>query len=61
VAESFFATLKKDLVHRVRYRTRAEARSRLFEYIEMFYNPKRRHSTLGGRSPAEFERLTQSA
>ena len=61
VAESFFATLKKDLVHRVRFRTRAEARSQLFEYIEMFYNPKRRHSTLGGRSPVEFERLTQSA
>ena len=37
VAESFFATLKKDLVHRVRFRTRAEARSRLFDYIEMFY------------------------
>ena len=61
VAESFFATLKKELVHRERFRTRANARARLFEYIEMFYNPKRRHSTLGGRSPAEFERLTLDA
>ena len=60
VAESFFATLKKELVHRERFRTRAMARVRLFDYIEMFYNPKRRHSTLGGRSPAQFERLTVS-
>ena len=61
VAESFFATLKKELVHRVRFKTRAEARSRLFEYIELFYNSKRRHSTIGNRSPAEFERITQLA
>ena len=61
VAESFFATLKKDLVHRVRFRIRASARVRLFEYIEVFYNPKRRHSSLGGHSPIEFERLTENA
>ena len=61
VAESFFATLEKDLVHRVRFRTRAKARVRLFEYIEMFYNPKRRHSSIGGVSPIEFERITELA
>jgi putative transposase len=61
VAESFFATLKKDLVHRERFRTRAEARARVFGYIEMFYNPKRRQSSLGGVSPVEFERITKLA
>jgi transposase InsO family protein len=61
VAESFFATLKKELVHRTRFRTRAEARSRLFEYIELFYNSKRRHSALGNLSPAEYERRTKIA
>lgn len=61
VAESFFATLKKELVHRARFRTRAEARARLFEYIELFYNSKRRHSTLGNRSPAHYEQRTKLA
>ena len=55
VSESFFATTKKDEVHRNNYRTRAEARSRLFDYIEVFYNRKRLHSTLGYVSPVEFE------
>jgi putative transposase len=54
--ESFFATLKKELVHHEDYRTRAEAKASIFEYIETFYNPKRRHSSLGYLSPAEFER-----
>jgi putative transposase len=54
-AESFFATLKSELVHRRRYRTRAEAKRDLFEYIERFYNTERRHSALEYRSPAEFE------
>ena len=53
--ESFFATLKKERVYRRRYRTRAEARIDLFEYIEVFYNRKRRHSLLGDISPADFE------
>jgi putative transposase len=53
--ESFFATLKKELVHHEDYQTRAEARASIFEYIETFYNPKRRHSTLGYLSPAEYE------
>jgi putative transposase len=54
--ESFFASLKKELVHHEDYQTRAEARTSIFEYIETFYNPKRRHSSLGYVSPSEFER-----
>ena len=53
--ESFFASLKKELVHHEDYQTRAQARASIFEYIEMFYNPKRRHSSLGYLSPAEYE------
>ncbi len=56
VAESFFASLKTELVHRQRFVTRAQARSALFEYIEGFYNTHRRHSTLDYLRPAEFER-----
>jgi putative transposase len=55
VVESFFSTLKRELVHHEGYADREEARRSLFEYIEVFYNRKRRHSTLGYRSPAEFE------
>jgi putative transposase len=54
--ESFFASLKKELVHDADYATRAEARASLFEYIEVFYNRVRRHSSLGYRSPVEYER-----
>jgi putative transposase len=55
--ESFFATLKKERIYRKpRYRTRDEARADVFDYIERFYNPRRRHSTLDQVSPAEFER-----
>jgi putative transposase len=54
-AESFFATLKSELVYRRRYRTRAEAKRDLFEYIERFYNTQRLHSALEYLSPAEFE------
>jgi len=53
--ESFFATLKKELCHHEDYQTRAEARASIFEYIEAFYNPRRRHSSLGYVSPAEYE------
>ena len=56
VAESFFASLKLELVYQVQWRTRAEARTAIFEYLELFYNRRRRHSSLGYRSPAEFER-----
>jgi transposase InsO family protein len=53
--ESFFATLKKELVYRQQYQTRSEARQSLFEYIETFYNRVRRHSTIGYVSPVNFE------
>ena len=53
--ESFFGTLKQELVHREAYATREEARRSLFEYIEVFYNRQRLHSTLGYLSPAQYE------
>jgi transposase InsO family protein len=55
VAESFFATLKTELVYTRRFATRAEARDAIFDFIEVFYNRRRRHSTLGYVSPVEFE------
>ena len=55
VAESFFHTLKTEHVYDYRYESRAEARQSIFEYIEMFYNRQRRHSSLGYRSPVSFE------
>lgn len=55
VAESFFATLKKELVHRQTWPTRRELSAAVFEYIEGFYNRQRRHSTLGYLTPEEFE------
>ena len=53
--ESFFASLKKERVHRKIYATRDDARADIFDYIEGFYNSRRRHSTLGQVSPMEFE------
>lgn len=61
VVESFFHTLKVELVHHRRYLTRDEARQDIFEWIEVFYNRQRRHSTLGYRSPAEFEAMAKVA
>ncbi len=58
VAESFFATLKKELIHRRSWPTKAELRTEVFDYIEVFYNRQRRHKTLGQRSPADFENST---
>ena len=58
VAESFFATLKKELVHRQSWPTRRELTGELFEYIEGFYNRVRRHSTLGYLSPTDYENTT---
>jgi transposase InsO family protein len=56
VIESWHRTLKVELVWSQQYRTRNEARTSVFEYIEVFYNQRRRHSSLGYISPAEFER-----
>jgi putative transposase len=53
--ERFFGTLKRGLVYHRRYATRDEATQDIFEYIEVFYNRQRRHSTLGYHSPAEYE------
>jgi transposase InsO family protein len=60
VAESFFATLKKELVHRRSWPSRRELTTEVFEYIEAFYNRVRRHSTLGMLSPADYENGTLS-
>jgi transposase InsO family protein len=61
VAESFFRTLKVELVYRWRFRTRAEAKAVIVEYIELFYNRRRRHSSLDYLSPAEYEELGLAA
>jgi transposase InsO family protein len=57
--ESFFSTLKRELIYRESYRTREEAKQSLFEYIELFYNRQRRHSSLGYISPMQFENLNK--
>jgi putative transposase len=59
VVESFFSSLKMELVHTRSFRTRGEAKLALFEYIEVFYNRRRRHSSLGHVSPAEYERTAE--
>ena len=56
MCESFFATLETELIERCSFRTGAEARMEVFDFIEGFYNPRRRHSALGYSSPIEFER-----
>ena len=61
VAESFFHTLKTELTHHVRFKTREEAKKSIFEYIEVFYNRKRTHSSNDYMSPAEYEKLARSA
>ena len=61
MAESFFATLECELIDRRVFRTQAEARMAIFEYIEGWYNPHRRHSGLGYLSPLNFERSNQQA
>jgi putative transposase len=59
VAESFFASLTKDLLRRHSFRTHAEARSAVFDYIGAFYNAVRLHSTLDYLSPVNYERMKQ--
>jgi putative transposase len=59
--ESFFSSLKTERDKRKTYRTRDEAKAGMFDYIERFYNPKRRHSTLGYLSLMEFEMRAQLA
>lgn len=61
VVESFFETIKRELVEGVVYHTREEARRAIFEYVEVYYNRKRRHSTLGYLTPAEAERQATAA
>ncbi len=60
VAESFFATLKKELIHGRTWPAKAELRTEVFDYIEIFFNRRRRHSTLGFLSPAQFETISLS-
>jgi len=62
MAESFFATLETELLDRRAFKTHAEARLAIFEYLEEFYNPHRLHSSLGYVSPINFERryITQN-
>ena len=59
--ESFFSSLKTERITRKVYRIRDLARADVFDYIERFYNPRRRHSTIGYISPMEFERIKASA
>lgn len=61
VMESFFATLKQELVYQREYASRQQAKQDIFEYIEVFYNRRRRHSALGYVSPQEFENSNQDA
>jgi transposase InsO family protein len=56
-SESFFHTLKVELTHHRRYRTRQEAKQDIFEYIEVFYNRQRRHSTIGYHTPLGYEQM----
>jgi putative transposase len=55
VAESFFATLKKELIHRRSWSNRFDLRTALFDYIEVFYNRRRLHSSIDYKTPAELE------
>jgi putative transposase len=61
VAESFFSALKLELIYEERFKKRQEARDRIFEYIEVFYNRRRIHSAVGYVSPAEYEKKLKEA
>jgi putative transposase len=58
LAESFFASLKKELINRCSWPSRGELRTAVFDHIELFYNTTRRHSTLGMLAPDQFEKMT---
>lgn len=59
--ESFMASIKTELINRRRFKTKDEARSAIFSYIEVFYNPRRRHKGLGQKSPAAYEKMLVAA
>ncbi len=59
--ESFMASIKTELINRRRFKTKDEARSAIFHYIEVFYNPRRRHKGLGQKSPAAYEKMLRTA
>jgi putative transposase len=63
IAESFFATLEREVLSRRRFKTQAEAKMAIYDWLEGWYNPHRRHSSLGYRSPVNYERhaLAQEA
>ena len=61
MAESFFATLECELIDRTSFPTQAEARMAIFEFIEGWYNPHRRHKGLGQKSPINYERAYEHA
>ena len=61
VVESFFSSLKNELTHHERFETIEDARRKVFDYIEVFYNRWRKHQALGYRSPAEFESIKKCA
>jgi putative transposase len=61
LCESFFATLECELLDRTRFRTQAEARMAVFDFIESWYNPHRRHSALEYQSPINYEKRRQKA
>jgi putative transposase len=61
VVESFFSSLKNEVVHDRDFQTRDQARSAIFEYIELFYNRRRIHQSLDHRSPMEYERVKRVA
>jgi len=60
-AELVIATIKTELIHRNRFKTKDDARLAVFRYIEGFYNPLRRHSALNYMSPAEYERMLEES
>ena len=61
VAESFFGIIKSELIHRERFKGPQDTLRAIFEYIEIYYNRKRKHSTLGHKTPAQFEQIMKSA